>query len=156
NSVGAFAGYVSTIGAAGPGDIVKLTGNEVLTSNETITALLLAAGASVGQSGFTLTIGSGGLLAATGTNTIIGGTLAFGAAEGIVMTNNGATTVLNSPITGTSGVTIGSPNGTAVGSGAGTLILPNPNSYTGGTTLSGGVLSIGSGAALGGGTLTLL
>src|SRR5207249_3322873 len=100
---------------AGPGDIVKLTGNEVQAGNKTITALLLAGGGQVGQAGFTLTLSSGGLAASSGSNTIIGGTLAFGSAEALAQTNAGATLTVNSPVTGSGGLTAGSPNGTAIG-----------------------------------------
>src|SRR4029079_5926412 len=39
--------------------------------------------------------------------------------------------------------------------GAGTLTIPKSNSYTGGSTLSGGRLNINNGFALGAGTITL-
>src|SRR5207253_713111 len=117
----------------------------------TITALLLAGG-TVGQAGFTLTLSSGALAATAGvggnnTNTVIGGTVAFGSAEAVLTTTGGAVTNLNSPITGSGGVTV---------AGTGVLNLPNANPYTGGTVLGGGILNVGNNTSLGGGTLTLI
>ena len=61
-----------------------------------------------------------------------------------------------SPITGSGGLTIGSPNNTGVGAGTGTLTLTTPSGYTGGTVLGGGTLTVGSGSVLGSDTLTLI
>ena len=152
STIAAFTGYVTSLAAAvaaGPGSIVKLTGQETLTGNETITGLVLAGGA-VSEAGFTLTVSSGGLVGTQGptsSNTILGGTLAFGSAEGIITSTGGAITTINSPITGSGGLTV---------AGNGVVNLPNASSYTGGTTLAGGVLNVGNGAALGTGTLNLV
>ena len=152
NTIAAFTGYVTSLAAAvaaGPGSIVKLTGQETLTGNETITGLVLAGG-TASEAGYTLTVSSGGLVGTQGpsnSNTILGGKLAFGSAEGIVTSTSGAITTIDSPITGSGGLTI---------AGNGVVNLPTANSYTGGTTLAGGVLNMGNGAALGTGTVNLV
>src|SRR5262249_5320960 len=129
-SIATFTGYAASLAAAGPGDTVKLGGAETLTGNKTVNALLLAGG-TVREGGFTRALGSGGLASSTGTGTVIGGTLSFDGVEGVILTNTGATTTVNSSITGTAGLTTG---------GSGTLVLPNANTYSGGTVLGGGNL----------------
>jgi autotransporter-associated beta strand protein len=83
----------------------------------------------------------------TGTNNgqgIIGGQINLGG-EGVVFNNfvnNGTgTAVINSVLAGGGGLTLG-------GSGQ-TLALPNPNIYTGTTTLNAGTASLGSASAFG-------
>jgi hypothetical protein len=68
NSIAAFTGYVTSIGATGTVDIVKLGAAEVLAANKTIAALLLTGNATVGEAGFTLTLSSGGLAVSSGSN----------------------------------------------------------------------------------------
>ena len=158
NTITAFTGYVFSLAAAGPGDIVKLVGQETLTANKTITGLVLAGG-TASENGFTLTLGVGGLVGTPGpaqgpssasvfnSNTIIGGTVAFGAAEGLVVATGGTILTINSRITGSGGVTLG---------GDGVINLPNANVYTGPTTLGGGVLNLGSNTALSSGNVNLV
>jgi autotransporter-associated beta strand protein len=67
-----------------------------------------------------------------------------GAAPGIEVVNN--TVTLNNPITGTAGLTK---------SGAGTLVLTAASTYTGGTILQNGTLTLHHANAIGTGTLTL-
>jgi autotransporter-associated beta strand protein len=59
---------------------------------------------------------------------------------------SGTTLTFNSPITG---------GGDIEKTGTGTLILSNVNSYSGGTTVDAGALSVGTDSALGSGTVTL-
>src|SRR5207249_3165048 len=95
-SITAFSGYAPSIGAAGPGDTVKLSAaTETLSTSKTINGLILVGG-TVGEAGNTLTLASGGLVATTNntaaaTSTVVGGTIAFGTAEGVINTvnNNG-------------------------------------------------------------------
>ncbi len=149
NSIAAFTGYVTSLAAAGPNDTVKLSAAETLTGDKTVNALLLAGG-TVGEAGYTLTLAGGALATTAGfttTNTIIGGTLAFGSNEGILQTNAAAITTLNSTITGSGGLTIG---------GGGTLNLPNANTYTGTTVQGNGILNVGNSASLGTGTASFV
>ena len=74
-----------------------------------------------------------------------GGTLAFGAADGVLTTDNSLT--VDAPITGTSGVT-------AAGTGQVTLSQTNLG-LTGTDALNGGTLTLGAVGALGGGALTV-
>jgi autotransporter-associated beta strand protein len=80
--------------------------------------------------------------------------------DGLTLKSNGytlasSTLTLNRPfVTVDSGVTatIGSVVAGSIGlskSGAGTLVLTNSNTYTGGTTVNGGAVQVGSDAALG-------
>ncbi len=109
-----FNDYAGSIASANPGDVVKETQSETLTSNVTIAGLVLTNAASVSQAGFSLTIGSntftdgtpnpaqagGGGPLANGSGgygggilnfnvlggTISGGTLSFaGTGEGIIL-----------------------------------------------------------------------
>jgi len=82
---------------------------------------------------------------ATNGYALSGGTLAFGPHSG-----SAATISVDSGLAATVGTTLA--DGTATGllkSGGGTLILSGSNTYTGGTTLSGGTLSITDDASLG-------
>lgn len=88
------------------------------------------------------TVNAGGLgfnPTGSGTYTISGGTVAFGANNGILSTN-GTDATVTSILTGTAGATK---------QGAGTLILTGANSYTNGTAVNGGVLQIGNGTVNG-------
>jgi len=80
--------------------------------------------------------------AQSGAITLSGGTLAFGATAGTLTTNNTADTI-SSILTGTAGLTK---------AGAGTLTLSGANTYTGGTTVKGGMLTVGNGGSLNGTT----
>src|SRR5262249_25550503 len=152
NTVAAFTGYATSLAAAGPNDTVKLSGAETLSGNDTVNALLLVGG-TVGLGGNTLTVTSGGLAvtaptSGAATGTVIGGTLAFGSAEGVVNTANStgtvqaATLVLNSTVTGSNGLTVG---------GNGTNTLPNANSVSG----VNAVQTLTFGADITGGTFKL-
>jgi fibronectin-binding autotransporter adhesin len=74
---------------------------------------------------------------------------------------NGAITLSSSPTVNVAGGTlsvegsISGSNQTLTKSGAGTLVLAGANTFSGGTTLSGGVLDVNNPAALGSGTLTI-
>jgi fibronectin-binding autotransporter adhesin len=148
-------GYVIT------GDTLTLTGGQ---------ALIQVGDGSAGGAGYTVTIeaaltGSAGLvktdlgtLVLTGANsygggtTVDGGTLAIGngGATGSItgdIVNNGALTVnrtgvltLDDAISGT---------GTLTKLGSGTLILSGTNSYSGATTIGGGIVQVSSDANLG-------
>ncbi len=156
NTVTNFTGYVSSIVGAQPGDTVKLSGPQSLTGDTTINALLMING-GVGEAGYTLTIASGAVATVTGASNILGGTLAFGTQPAILTTVAGDTMTINSTITGSGGLTVASPAAAgSIGAGNGILQIGNPNSYTGGTWLAGGVLLIGNNTALGSGTLTLI
>ena len=136
----AYTGYVGLLAAAGPTDNVKISASEALTLNKTVNSLIIVGAITVNESSYNLNITSGGLLNATAasTSTITGGTIAFGSSEGIITTAAGGTTAIQSPITGTGGVTY---------FGTGTVTMAGPNAYTGVTTLDGSVLSLGAGTA---------
>ena len=79
--------------------------------------------------------------------TFTNGTVQFGATDGIVVNaNGGSITFTNSAnISGSGGLTVG---------GNGTLNINNSNTFTGGTFLDGGILSLGNNLALNTGTVT--
>src|SRR5262249_27475442 len=111
NSVTPFTNYKTSLAAAGPTDTVRLTANETMTANKTVNAVLFAgttanASITITQNNFTLAVASGALLAeGNNTLTLNGGTVDFGAAEGILGQNN-ANIAVNSTLTGTGGLTI--------------------------------------------------
>jgi autotransporter-associated beta strand protein len=110
-----------------------------LTSDKTINALVYNGTNTNIGSGRTLTITSGtviftGATASIGTDATAG-TLNFGAAEGIVFANTGNLNTIVSVINGSNGFTKG---------GTGTLTLSGANTYTGITTVAGGILKAGA------------
>ena len=143
------ANYQTTLAGAGPTSNVRLTGNETLTGNLTVNSLILVgAGGNTTvtptltgppASAFTLTIASGGLMA-TGGNTLTfaaGGTLNFGSAEGIIIGNNSNLTI-NSPITGTGGLTISQAANTATLTANDTYTSSSVQTLAFGGTITGG------------------
>jgi fibronectin-binding autotransporter adhesin len=113
--------------------MMKLGGNQlILTGSNTY------AGATI-VSGGTLQIGNGGNGASIGNTSGVtdNATLAF---------NHGDTVTFSPAISG---------SGSLTQSGSGVLVLTHSNSYTGTTTISGGLLCLGNSAALaGGGSIT--
>ncbi|MGA2031230.1 MAG: autotransporter-associated beta strand repeat-containing protein, partial [Thermoguttaceae bacterium] len=117
--------------------------------------------------GSTLTVNANGLLAVlsgsntyTGLTTITAGTLQIGGGGGsgslgtTNITNNATLAFSRSDSALTFTQPIGG-SGIVVNSGAGTVTLPNANSYTGGTFVNAGALTTGNDAALGTGLLTV-
>ena len=144
NGIMAFTNYKATLAAAGPNDVVKLSSNEVISANKTVNAMMVLNGAVITPGASTLTVSSGAITFVNG-GTLSGGTVSFGASEGIINTL-ASTTSVNAVLSGTAGLTV---------YGAGILNLTQ-NSYSGGTTLNQGVLNLANGAALGSGTLNLI
>ena len=115
---------------------------------------------------------SGGIIAYDGTGALTGltaltvgsagGTLRFGAVAGAVtdsasrlLANTLAVQVTDAGTAVTLSGTLSGSSATLNKTGAGALILTGTNSYTGTTTLTGGVLSAGNNAAFGSSTLAL-
>jgi autotransporter-associated beta strand protein len=123
---------------------VTLTGSGLLNTNsnsDTIAALSLSS-SSVTTGAGTLTVT--GNVTDSGASTI-SGKLALGGTSQTFQVNSGATLTVTASISG----------GRLTKNGSGTLVLSSSNSYTGGTTLIAGPLTVGSGSALGSGVLTL-
>jgi len=120
---------VNTVAGAisGTGALTQAgTGTVILAANNSYSGVTtISAGA--------LQIGNGGTTGSLGTNTVTdNGSLIFN--------QTGATTVTNA-ISGT---------GTLTQAGTGTVLLPNANTYSGGTTVSAGTLLAGNATAIGG------
>ena len=145
NTVVPVSGTVNTLTA---GANVVLTANTAVTAPVAINSLNLNGFSLTGS--FLLTVTSGIVMnsATTGTASI-DAPLAFGTAEGILTTNAQVPPRRSTvgSLSGSGGLTI---------SGAGTLNLNTPNSYTGTTTLDGGTLVLGTPGALSTGTLALI
>src|SRR5579862_832843 len=165
-NVGTFVKYSATAGAgfvdAASGTssytarnaAVVIPANEISDVTGSFTATTASNPFALRVGAFTLTNGgtttvngaagqAGVILNSTATaSTIAGGTLAFGASEGVIFT---ATTgagngTISSAISGTGGLTKFGP---------GTLVLSGTNTYSGGTNVNQGVLSISADANLG-------
>jgi autotransporter-associated beta strand protein len=123
---------------------VTLTGSGLLDTNsysDTITALSLASNSvKTGTGTLTLT----GNVTDSGASTI-SGNLALGGTSQSIQVTSGATLSIPAAISG----------GGFTKTGSGTLVLSSKNSYTGGTTMSAGTLTVGNSSALGSGTLTV-
>lgn len=123
----------------------KNTAAQTITVGNTSTLRLGAAGGIWNQGAGTLTIGAGG---STGTLTAGG---ADNTAGELIITGTGGTTTVNSRITN---------NGTGVvtltKAGASSLTLTGANTYTGGTYVSGGTVTVTNASAFGTGDVYFL
>ncbi len=122
---------------------LTLTGTNTYTGGTTIAAgaLSISADANLGGSAGNLQL-DGGALRVTGTAlTQLGRTIAFGSnGGGFDIVDAGNIFTVTESFSGT---------GALSKAGAGTLLLTGTHSYSGGTTISGGVLQIGDGGASG-------
>ena len=144
------AGNSQTVGAlSGTGGKITLGSGTLTTDSASNTTLASA----ISGSGKLVKTGSGALTL-TGANTYSGGTTVSGG------TLIGTTASLQGDIENNAAVvfsqaTIGTYAGKMTGSGSltksgdGTLILTGDNSYTGGTTIDGGILQLGNGGTTG-------
>jgi fibronectin-binding autotransporter adhesin len=154
-SIVAYANYVPFLAVAGPNDVVKVSGNETLTGNKSVGAILFEANATISEGGYNLNVDSGAIFnAVPGTGTITGGTVNMGSSptsgvEGIIGSFTGGTTTIQSPISGNAGMTFD-------GVTTGILNLPQVNTYTGPTALVGGVVNLGAAGSISSGALTLI
>ncbi len=160
SNITAFSSYLTTTVAGDTAANYLTTSNVDVTSSQTLSSAVnintlrfnSTAANTLNLTGTNI-LAAGGILATTnvGANAsaINGGTLQGPAGGDLIVTQNNTAGTL----------TIGSQvadNTTASSltkSGAGTLILNNSNSYTGGTTLAAGTLSAGQSNALGSGGL---
>lgn len=138
--------YFANLAGAGATDNVNLTITQaVAPGGQTVNALRAAPGAAInitGGAGDVLTVTSGSIVvspAAGATLTTIAAPLAFGAAEGIFHANGGTLAAagtfggleVSGVISGSNGITKGA---------LGILALSGLNTYTGTTTMTGGIL----------------
>jgi fibronectin-binding autotransporter adhesin len=136
---------------SGAGSFTKTgAGTLILTGANTYSGGTMLAGGTLAL-GSSTALGSGGLA-------LGGGTVLQSAADGISLGNaitlGGAGTIDTQANALTlTGVISGAGSFAKIGSG--TLTLPGPNSYTGGTTIAAGIVAISNNSALGSGTLTL-
>ncbi len=145
---------------AGAGAVIKTTdGTVTLTGANTYT------GGTYVQAGTLKLSGAGTLGAASGTLSVSGGTLDLGATT---QTQNGGVwltggTIQNGTLasSGTFAMQAGTVDAVLAGAGAvnkttdGTVTLNNANTYSGGTTISGGRLTVGNDNALGSADVTM-
>ena len=164
---------------------VSLGGNAILTKNSTTTATLSRAntytGGTILNAG-TLKLGNAtalgtGMLTISNTTTpvptldvtsnltvanletwsssfIFAGTNSLTLSGAVALTANDTVTLSAGTLAAT-GVISGNFSLTQQGTGNGTLVLANANTYTGGTTLAVGTLALGNAAALGTGNVTI-
>ena len=123
------------INAAGATDVYRADEAQNLSADRTVYALK-SVGAVIDTGGHALTVGNGagqgGIIINGGE--IRDGTLAFGAAEGVIYTSSDGAAI-SSTVTGSAGLTTLGP---------GTLTVLGPNSYTGPTMVAAGTLKFGA------------
>ncbi len=139
-----YSGVISgagTLTKTGAGTLT-LAGDNYYTGGTTINDGVLALGSAnaVGTSG-TISFGGGTLQYSASNTTDYSSRFSTAASQAYEVDTNGQSVTLASPLT--------SSGGSLTKSGAGTLTLSGNNSYTGGTTISGGVLQVGAGGTTG-------
>ena len=144
SNASAYAGVISGIGTLtkqGAGTLT-LSGNNSFTGGTTINDGVLALGSAnaVGTSG-TITFGGGTLQYSASNTTDYSSRFSTSASQAYEIDTNGQNVTLASPLS--------SSAGTFTKFGAGTLTLSGNSSYTGGTTISDGVLQVGAGGTTG-------
>ncbi|MGB8852779.1 MAG: autotransporter-associated beta strand repeat-containing protein, partial [Pirellulales bacterium] len=157
--VGEFAG--SIVNGSGTVALTKAgTGRWVLSGSNSYTGVTTISGGVLAVSGVGTLGASGGALTLSGGSLDLGGTTQTEGAVTISAAPASGDTIYGGSLSGTS-FSVTNTTGNAIvsanlslgaaaltKSGAGTLTLSGTNSYSGGTTLSAGVLSISSTAAL--------
>ncbi|HEY5313598.1 MAG TPA: hypothetical protein VIK18_13815, partial [Pirellulales bacterium] len=137
----AFAG--GGLNGATPTQVVDVTSSVALSGAANPYALQVDAGSVVTATGQTLTIGNGsgqaGLILNSGSS-ITGGTLAFGAAEGVINVGDHFTSTISAGITGTGGLTIAT---TSLG---GLTLSGNNTGLSGTITANAGTINVNSAA----------
>ena len=128
---------VTDSSTAGNGVLI-LSGTNSYSGGTTVNSGTLRLGSSTALPGSGTVSVSGGTLDFNGFNQTIGslsggGTISLGSAS-LTVGGNNASTTFTGVLTGTGGL---------VKTGTGTLILDGVNTFTGGTTVSGGVLEVG-------------
>lgn len=114
------------------GDNIRITTGSTLSASTSINSLLVDGGgasfSTIIGTGKTLTVASGNILIASGTEMRLGegGTLDFGSREGIITSNALGNTYITAAITGSAGVSY---------YGTGTLVTNQLHTYTGDTAL---------------------
>jgi autotransporter-associated beta strand protein len=165
-TVSAAIGGSGGLTKAGSGTLAITVGGSY-SGGTTLNAGTLAVGdpAALGTGTVTLAAGT---ISATGAavslanavsvtgNFSVGGTLGLTFTGPVTLTGNRTVTVASS-VTATFGGAIGESGGSRVltKAGSGTLVLAGSNTYSGGTVVSAGTLSVGNAAALGSGNLTV-
>jgi len=123
-----------TLTQAGGGTLI-LTGTNTYSGGTTINAGLINFAAANNLGTGTITLNGGGLQWATGNTTDISSRLAPLGAGGATIDTNGNAVRFATGLTGSGGLTK---------NGGGALFLLANNTYTGGTTVNGGILHIGA------------
>lgn len=155
-NAGAAGAAGNTITLAG-GTLDLATDTSVNAYNVIVTgdAAILSDKATAGSAGITHTLGTlaiGNQTLTVGAGSNVATNSSFGLTFGATTLSGASTFLVNNNGTGTGTLTLGavgqSGTGSVTKSGSGTLVFSGSNTYTGGTTLSAGNLTVNSGATL--------
>ncbi|QQE12597.1 autotransporter-associated beta strand repeat-containing protein [Planctomycetota bacterium] len=143
-----FAGVIS-----GTGQVIKkgsgtltLSGVNTYSGGTTLTEGGITVGSVTALGDGTLTVSGASVLSAGASSITL---------DNAITLNAGLTISGDNDLTLTKVISDGTSSGALAKTGAGTLILSGTNTYTGGTTLSAGGLTVGDDDALGDGSLTV-
>ena len=142
---GVISGNGASLVKVGSGTLT-LSGANTYTDGTTVTGGLINFAAANNFGTGAITLNGGGLQWAAGTTTDISGKLAPLGASGGVFDTNGNNVAFATPISGA---------GALIKQGLGTLTLTANNLYSGGTTVSGGLINFTAAGNFGPGAITL-
>ncbi|MCL1886919.1 MAG: autotransporter-associated beta strand repeat-containing protein, partial [Betaproteobacteria bacterium] len=141
---GTYAGIISGSGAVSKtgGGILTLSGNNTYQGGTLIQGGTVAVSADnqLGDPSGSITLDGGTLELTSSFNLSSSRAMTVTANNGTIQTDSGVTSTVSQAISGAGALTA---------AGSGSLILANTNTYSGGTTISGGTLQIGAGGTTG-------
>jgi fibronectin-binding autotransporter adhesin len=148
----AYANYTALPTTGGSATTIYNGGNVTLTGNLSVDAIKFTTSGTttLGANNLTLNGNNGGILAVANEtiDTTGGGILSAGSGTELILGGNSTLTIAGNNL-------IGANSGSLTKIGPNTVVISGANSYTGGTNLAAGTITVGGNSSLGSGTIYL-